>query len=142
MMPYRIALKTRDMQDGSQTMTETLTSLSGKPANDEPVRTGSTASPPRATRMLERLKRLFRNPWFWLALVAAAVAAGWHLTQRLAEEGLPSGIPWGNGRVEAVAIDIATRTGGRIREILVHEGETVSTGQFSVIPTRATSFLA
>lgn len=78
--------------------------------------------------MLGRLNSLFRKRSFWLALVAAAVAGGWYLTQRLAEEELPAGIARGNGRVEAVAIDISTRTGGRIREILVHEGETVAAG--------------
>jgi HlyD family secretion protein len=79
--------------------------------------------------MLERLKALFGNSWFWLVLAAAAIAGGWYLTQRLSEEELPAGIAWGNGRIEAVAIDISARTGGRIREILVHEGETVSAGQ-------------
>ncbi|UIJ72596.1 HlyD family secretion protein [Aurantimonas sp. HBX-1] len=79
--------------------------------------------------MLERLKALFGNSWFWLALAAAAIAGGWYLTQRLSEEELPAGVAWGNGRIEAVAIDISARTGGRIRDILVHEGETVSAGQ-------------
>lgn len=79
--------------------------------------------------MLERLKLLFKNRSFWLALVAVAIAAGWYLTQRLAQEDLSSGIALGNGRVEAVAIDISARTGGRIRNIFAHEGETVSAGQ-------------
>ena len=79
--------------------------------------------------MLERLKRLFMNLWFALALVAVAAVAGWYLTERLAEEGLPAGIASGNGRIEAVSIDISARSGGRISDILVQEGDTVAAGQ-------------
>ncbi|MFX9646063.1 biotin/lipoyl-binding protein, partial [Acinetobacter baumannii] len=42
---------------------------------------------------------------------------------------LPPGFARGNGRIEAVEIDIATKTPGRIREILVNEGDFVSAGQ-------------
>jgi HlyD family secretion protein len=38
----------------------------------------------------------------------------------------------GNGRIEAVEIDIAARLAGRIREILVREGDFVTTGQVVV----------
>jgi len=69
------------------------------------------------------------NRWLWMAAVAAAVAAGWYLTQRLAEPALPDWIASGNGRVEAVAIDISTRTGGRISDIVVQEGQTVTRGE-------------
>ncbi|EXL01467.1 HlyD family secretion protein [Aquamicrobium defluvii] len=69
------------------------------------------------------------NRWFWIAAVVAAVAAGWYLTQRLAEPALPDWVASGNGRVEAVAIDISTRTGGRISDIVVQEGQTVTRGE-------------
>lgn len=69
------------------------------------------------------------NRWLWIAAVVAAVAAGWYLTQRLAEPALPDWIASGNGRVEAVAIDISTRTGGRISDIVVQEGQTVIRGE-------------
>ncbi len=69
------------------------------------------------------------NRWLWIAAVVAAVAAGWYLTQRLAEPALPDWIASGNGRVEAVAIDISTRTGGRISDIVVQEGQTVTRGE-------------
>ncbi|KAB2856367.1 MAG: HlyD family efflux transporter periplasmic adaptor subunit, partial [Bauldia sp.] len=42
---------------------------------------------------------------------------------------LPDGIAKGNGRIEAVEIDIATKIAGRIREILVDEGDFVTAGQ-------------
>lgn len=35
----------------------------------------------------------------------------------------------GNGRIDAVEIDIAAKTAGRVREILVNEGDFVRAGQ-------------
>lgn len=43
--------------------------------------------------------------------------------------GLPAGIASGNGRIEAVEIDVATKTAGRIKDILVNEGDFVEAGQ-------------
>lgn len=79
--------------------------------------------------MLDRLKRLFANPWVWMVVLIAAAGGGWYATQRLSEDRLPPGIAQGNGRVEAVAIDISARTGGRIDTILAREGEKVRAGQ-------------
>ncbi|ENQ97875.1 hypothetical protein C048_00836 [Brucella melitensis UK19/04] len=42
--------------------------------------------------------------------------------------GLPDGIASGNGRVEAVEIDISTKSPGRIREIFANEGSFVKAG--------------
>ncbi|WP_246368374.1 HlyD family secretion protein [Aurantimonas endophytica] len=78
--------------------------------------------------MPERLKMISRSRWYWLAAAIVALAAGWYLTRYVAEDALPPGMASGNGRIEAVAIDIAARTGGRIREILVQEGEAVAAG--------------
>lgn len=62
-----------------------------------------------------------------IALVAAAVIyLGW---RQFAGCGLPPGIASGNGRIEAVEIDVATKTAGRIKEILVNEGDFVEVGQ-------------
>ena len=68
--------------------------------------------------------------WLWrIALIAlaggAAVAAWWFLQPR----GLPDGFAAGNGRIEAVEIDIAAKTAGRVRETLVNEGDFVRAGQ-------------
>src|SRR5215471_12819623 len=43
--------------------------------------------------------------------------------------GLPDGFAVGNGRIEATEIDIATKTAGRIKEILVNDGDVVEAGQ-------------
>ena len=58
-------------------------------------------------------------------VVAAAVAAWWFLQPK----GLPDGFAAGNGRIEAVEIDIAAKTAGRVREIPVNEGDFVAAGQ-------------
>lgn len=57
-------------------------------------------------------------------LVAAYLAWG-----SFSGGGLPAGIASGNGRIEAVEIDVATKTAGRIKEILVNEGDFVEAGQ-------------
>lgn len=42
---------------------------------------------------------------------------------------LPAGVASGNGRIEAVEIDVASRTSGRIKEILANEGDFIQAGQ-------------
>lgn len=64
--------------------------------------------------------------WVVLALVVAAGLIAWN---RLKPQGLPPGIASGNGRMEATDIDVATRTAGRLKEVLVKEGEDVEAGQ-------------
>lgn len=79
--------------------------------------------------MIERFKALSRNIWLWAVIALALIAGGWHFMQQFAGSGLPAGIAHGNGRMEAVAIDIAARTPGRIKDILAQEGEAVTAGQ-------------
>ncbi|WP_245438042.1 HlyD family efflux transporter periplasmic adaptor subunit [Mesorhizobium sp. WSM4312] len=71
-----------------------------------------------------------RRLWLGLALglAAAAAAAGGYWWQH-AEPGLPAGIAFGNGRVEADEIDIAAKFGGRIAALLADEGDGVRAGQ-------------
>jgi HlyD family secretion protein len=66
-----------------------------------------------------------------LAAVLAAVAAGmWWLGRGRAEAASPGpGFVSGNGRIEATEIDVATKVPGRVAEVLVEEGDTVSAGQ-------------
>src|SRR5690606_39715693 len=67
--------------------------------------------------------------WLFLLLVLLALAVGYYLWDRLAGQELPPGFASGNGRIEAVEIDVATKTPGRVIEILVREGDFVEPGQ-------------
>ncbi len=58
-------------------------------------------------------------------VIAAGAAIWWGLLTDRDE----SGLVIGNGRIEATELDIAARVPGRIRDILVKEGEFVSAGQ-------------
>ncbi|MCP3369362.1 HlyD family secretion protein [Bradyrhizobium cajani] len=70
-----------------------------------------------------------RKRWLIVVLVAALCAAGYFVWQRLGGDNLPGGFASGNGRIEAVEIDIAAKAPGRIRDILVREGDLVTAGQ-------------
>lgn len=56
----------------------------------------------------------------------AAVLIAWTLLKPAA---LPEGIVSGNGRIEAVEIDVSAKAPGRIRDIVADEGEMVEAGQ-------------
>ncbi|MBS0337117.1 MAG: HlyD family secretion protein [Proteobacteria bacterium] len=75
--------------------------------------------------MTETTKR-----WLLRGIAAAALAGlafyGW---QRYTDGKADLGIVSGNGRIEAVEIDIAAKTPGRVANILVREGDFVTAGQ-------------
>ncbi|MGZ5910059.1 MAG: HlyD family secretion protein [Reyranella sp.] len=81
-----------------------------------------------------------RRRWLRLLVLLAVVAAGagggayWWFHRALP---LPAGIAYGNGRIEADPIDLATKFAGRIAELRVDEGDMVTAGQVvSVMDTR------
>ncbi len=61
-----------------------------------------------------------------LLLAAGAAFAAW---QALRPAPLPPGFARGNGRIEGVELDVATKIAGRIADILVNEGDMVAEGQ-------------
>lgn len=66
----------------------------------------------------------------WLIAAAVIVAGGgYYAWQHMRTDSLPAGIASGNGRIEAVEIDISTKTPGRLKDILVNEGDFVEKGQ-------------
>jgi HlyD family secretion protein len=70
----------------------------------------------------------------WLRLIGAfvllgALGAGALYWWQTAQTRLPSGIVFGNGRIEAEEIDIDTKFAGRVAAILADEGDTVKAGQ-------------
>lgn len=68
-----------------------------------------------------------RGKWGLILVGVAVVAVA--LWWSLRPAGLPKGIAAGNGRIEATEIDIATKTPGRVVEILKREGDFVEAGE-------------
>lgn len=67
--------------------------------------------------------------WILIVLALAAGAVGYYLWLDADQVALPAGIIRGNGRIEAVDIDISTKSPGRLRSIEIKEGEFVRSGQ-------------
>lgn len=67
--------------------------------------------------------------WLVSAVVILLAGGGYLAWQRLKAGDLPEGIASGNGRIEAVEIDVSARVSGRIKEILADEGDFVTAGQ-------------
>ena len=76
------------------------------------------------------MARRFSIKWKTAVMVFGIliVAIGLSL-QFFQETGLPAGIVSGNGRIEAIEVDITTKFGGRLASVLVHEGDTVKLNQ-------------
>lgn len=71
-------------------------------------------------------------PQAWLARLAIlvlAAGAAYLAWQWLRPPSLPPGFSSGNGRIEAVDIDIAAKLPGRVEDIMVNEGDVVRAGQ-------------
>lgn len=65
----------------------------------------------------------------WLGILLPAVLAGGYYAWQQSSNGvLPDGVASGNGRIEAVEIDVAAKSPGRIKDILVDEGDLVKAG--------------
>jgi len=67
--------------------------------------------------------------WMLALLGIALLALGLGIWWLLRPAPLPPSIASGNGRIEATEIDIATKTAGRINEILAREGDFVQAGE-------------
>jgi HlyD family secretion protein len=80
----------------------------------------------------EHKKTITKQQKKWLIIViivlilAGLGVAAWQI---FGKDDKNKGLVSGNGRIEAVEIDVAARTPGRVKDILVREGELVSAGQ-------------
>ena len=75
-----------------------------------------------------RNRRRFAMAIALLAVVMAGIGGGLYGWQK-AQNQLPAGIAWSNGRIEADEIDIDTKFAGRIANLLVDEGDMVAADQ-------------
>lgn len=65
--------------------------------------------------------------WLGVALAVFAIA-GFYAWRQAGNGSLPEGFASGNGRIEAVEIDVSAKSPGRIKDILVDEGDLVKAG--------------
>lgn len=70
----------------------------------------------------------FSKLWAIAAVVVIA-GGGYAFLHRNGDARLPDGIASGNGRIEAVQVDISTKIAGRVKEIYAREGDLVQPGQ-------------
>ena len=66
---------------------------------------------------------------FFLVIAVLAILSGLYAWQQSRPAALPAGFVAGNGRIESTEIDIATKSAGRVKEILCREGDFVEAGQ-------------
>lgn len=70
------------------------------------------------------------NKWVTLILVLIIAAAGGAMAWKyLRQPALPESLAFGNGRIEATEVDIATKYAGRLIEVLAREGDMVEAAQ-------------
>ena len=65
----------------------------------------------------------------FLVIIAAAGIALWYFLKAPA---LPDGLYSTNGRLEAEQVQVATKTAGRVAEVLVEEGQHYVTGEIKI----------
>lgn len=70
-----------------------------------------------------------RQGWIIAVLVTIVAGLAYYAWSSLRGSDLPAGIASGNGRIEAVEIDVSTKIAGRIADIFVNEGDFVEAGQ-------------
>ncbi|WP_251140394.1 HlyD family secretion protein [Rhodoferax sp. U11-2br] len=64
-----------------------------------------------------------------IALVLVAALGGAFAIWQMRAPELPQGLAFGNGRLEATEVDVATKVGGRLASLIPHEGDQVAQGQ-------------
>jgi HlyD family secretion protein len=70
------------------------------------------------------------KPLLALGLVSLLlVGGGYFAWRKISVPSLPPGFAKANGRIEAERVDVATKLAGRLKQVLVKEGDTVTRGQ-------------
>ncbi|MBX3303459.1 MAG: HlyD family efflux transporter periplasmic adaptor subunit [Nitrospira sp.] len=72
---------------------------------------------------------MHKTSFVWIGLMAVAAGLAFLIWRSLQPASLGEGFASGNGRIEAVEIDVAAKTPGRVKSILVNEGDFVTAGQ-------------
>jgi len=69
------------------------------------------------------------NKTMVVAAVAVVAGLGYAIFGGNDDDRIPEDIAYGNGRIEAVQVDISTKIAGRVQDVLVKEGDLVKAGQ-------------
>lgn len=76
--------------------------------------------------MLNSLLKRSRIILIILAIIMGVLA---YVLTQVRQPDLPESFAWGNGRTEAIEVDITTKYGGRLEQVLVKEGDKVEIAQ-------------
>ena len=79
-------------------------------------------------RILENVRVKFKS-WMTIPVVVAVAAGGGFYWWQQQQNQLPEDIASGNGRIEAVQVDISTKMAGRVQAVMAREGDLVAAGQ-------------
>jgi HlyD family secretion protein len=104
---------------------------SGKHRQQEegaPENPSAKADAPRSPKVSDRARR-YLNPALGVVLLAVVAIAAYLIWQHFRVKGLGEGFASGNGRIEAVELDIAAKAPGRISEMYADEGDVVTAGR-------------
>jgi HlyD family secretion protein len=105
-----------------------------KPEDKEP-----NVDQPTPVRFRDKARR-YLKPALGAALLVIIAVAAYLIWQHFKVKGLGEGFASGNGRVEAVELDVAAKAPGRISEMYADEGDVVIAGQ--VVARMDTSVLS
>jgi HlyD family secretion protein len=99
-----------------------------------PQKAGVSENPPAKdaapqTPHVSSKTRRYLKPALGLALLAVIAIAAYFIWQHFKAKGLGEGFASGNGRIEAIELDVAAKAAGRISEMYVDEGDVVTAGQ-------------
>lgn len=75
------------------------------------------------------MMKLFSKKLAPLAIIVIVTIAGYFIWDSFRDKGFGEGFVSGNGRIEGTEIDISTKLGGRIEDVLVKEGDFVKASQ-------------
>lgn len=103
------------------------------PSNGPAGATAAKSKPPEISKQpgftsLPAGKRYFKRGALILLVLAIAVGE-YFIWRHFRPKGLGQGFASGNGRIEAVELDVAAKFAGRIREMFANDGDFVTAGQ-------------
>jgi HlyD family secretion protein len=116
-----------DSKDSTQQTPPTNSSADKKPES-APDPAHAKTDTPESSHFRDRARR-YLKPALGVALLAIIVVAAYFIWQHYRAKGLGEGFASGNGRIEAIELDIAAKAPGRIKEIYADEGDVVTAGQ-------------